>query len=189
MGEDEQALETFLKAKPLVEAQGDERLLNILHQNLGVAYCNTQRYAEAAQLVGRVRDLAIEMGDQIGALRALWLQGRIAAGLGRTVEATRLLEQARQEFASRDMWYDVALADLEIARLLLAEGTTAQVKKIAAELVKQFEEHGIHREALAAVRLFQEAADREKATAELARRVLTFLFRARWDEGLRFGEG
>jgi hypothetical protein len=29
----------------------------------------------------------------------------------------------------------------------------------------------------------------EKATAELARRVLDFLFRARWDEGLRFGAG
>jgi len=45
---------------------------------------------------------------------------------------------------------------------------------------------GVHREALAALRLFEEAADRETATAELARRILDFLFRARYDEGLRF---
>jgi len=36
------------------------------------------------------------------------------------------------------------------------------------------------------LRLFEEAADRETATAELARRILDFLFRARYDEGLRF---
>ncbi len=43
-----------------------------------------------------------------------------------------------------------------------------------------------HREALAALKLFQEAAEREAATADLARRVLRFLFRARHDQGLRF---
>jgi len=38
------------------------------------------------------------------------------------------------------------------------------------------------------LQLFQEAVERDESTAELARRVLTFLFRSRWDEGLRFGE-
>jgi hypothetical protein len=36
------------------------------------------------------------------------------------------------------------------------------------------------------VKLFQEAAEREAATADLARRVLRFLLRARYDQGLRF---
>lgn len=84
------------------------------------------------------------------------------------------------------MWYDVALADLEMAPLLLAEGAVAKVKEMAAELVGVFEKKGIHREALVALQLFHEAAEREQATAELARRVLEFLFRARWDEGLQF---
>jgi hypothetical protein len=39
---------------------------------------------------------------------------------------------------------------------------------------------------MAALRLFQEAAERETATTELARRVLGFLYRARYDQGLRF---
>ncbi len=80
----------------------------------------------------------------------------------------------------------MALADLEIAPLLLAENRTAEVKEMAQELVVAFESRNIHREALAALRLFQEAAEREEATAELARRVLRYLFRARYDEGLRF---
>jgi transcriptional regulator with XRE-family HTH domain len=188
MGEYAQGIATLLQARPLVEAQGDARLQNILHLNLAVQYCHAHRHAEAVELVAQVRRVAEEMGDAIGSLRGLWLEGRIAVGLGRNALAVRLLDQARQEFSQRDMWYDVALADLEMAPLLLAEGAVAQVKQMAGELVVKFEQQGIHREALAALRLFREAADREEATAELAHRVLEFLFRARWDEGLRFGD-
>jgi hypothetical protein len=79
----------------------------------------------------------------------------------------------------------VGEVERSLAPLLLAENRTAEVKEMARELVAVFKEKGIHREALAALRLFQEAAERE-ATAELARRVLRYLFRARYDEGLRF---
>jgi len=61
-----------------------------------------------------------------------------------------------------------------------------RVKKASEELTKVFESKGVHREALGALRLFKEAAEHEAATAELARRVLGYLFRARHDEGLRF---
>jgi hypothetical protein len=84
------------------------------------------------------------------------------------------------------MSFDVALALLEEAVLLLEERRAAEVKVLARELEKVFESKGVHREALAALRLFQEAAEREEATAELARRVLHYLFRARHDQGLRF---
>jgi phenylpyruvate tautomerase PptA (4-oxalocrotonate tautomerase family) len=84
------------------------------------------------------------------------------------------------------MSYDVALALLEEAVLLLEEGRAAEVKALAEELTEIFAENGVHREALAAVRLFQEAAATEEASAELARRVLRYLFRARHDPELRF---
>jgi len=86
------------------------------------------------------------------------------------------------------MWYDVALALLEIAVLLLEVGRAADVKALALDLAQVFQANGVHREALAALRLFQEAAGRKEATAELARRLLAYLFRARHDEGLRFGD-
>jgi hypothetical protein len=59
--------------------------------------------------------------------------------------------------------------------------------RLALELQQAFEANGVHREALAAVRLFHQAVALETATADLAQRVLRFLFRARHDEGLRFG--
>src|SRR6185295_2388623 len=148
--------------------------------------CHAGRFAEAAELARQVRAVAAEMGDEIGVLRVTWLEGRIAAGSGRPAAARRFLEQARREFAARRMWYDVALALLEEAVLLLEEGSLAEVKALAAELIPVFEANGVHREALAALRLFQEAAEGEAATAELARRLLRYLFRAQHDPALLF---
>jgi hypothetical protein len=86
------------------------------------------------------------------------------------------------------MAYDAALALLEEAVLLLDQGRTTEVKELALELQEVFAARGIHREALAALKLFQEAASRERATADLGRRLLRYLFKARYDDGLRFGE-
>ena len=137
-------------------------------------------------MLDEVRALTVSRGDEIESIRVVWLQGRIAAGLRQTGEARNFLAQARREFAARKMDYDVALSLLEEAALLLAERRTAEVKGLAGELAVVFDSRGVHREALAALRLFQQAAEMEQATAELARRILRFLFRAQYDQGLRF---
>jgi tetratricopeptide (TPR) repeat protein len=186
MGEYERAIETLVRAEPLVEQSGDPRHSYMLLFNLGVCYTHVGRYSEAAELVPQVHNLVADLGDEIFLSRVTWLRGRIQAGLGRREEARALLAQARREFADRNMSYDVALALLEEAILLLEEGRVAGVKVLAQELVKMFKAKGVHREALEALRLFREAVERETATPELARRVLRYLFRARHDQDLRF---
>ncbi len=186
MGRYEEAIETLLKAKPLVEQKGDARLLYMQRFNLAVVYTHTGRFAEAAALAEQVRAVAAERGDHHETSRVVWLRGRIAAGQGQIELALSLLDQARQEFAARGMEYDVALALLEIAALLLQEGRTAEVKTLAAGLAKIFEAGQIHPEARAALKLFREAIEQEAATADLARRVLGYLFLARHNEALRF---
>ncbi len=186
MGEHDSAIEALLQAESLPDLQADLRLRNILHLNLAVSYVQVSRYSEAARMTQQVRKLAAEMGDEIGILRTLWLESRICAGFGLREAALRLLAQARQEFARRSKSYDVALALLEEAVLMLEEGRTGEVKELAGELTQVFESKGVHLEALAALQLFREAAEREEATVELARRVLGYLCRARHDKGLRF---
>jgi tetratricopeptide (TPR) repeat protein len=186
MGEYGRAVETLLLAAPLVERQGDPRLLYMLLFNLAVNFCHTGSYGQATELVEQVRGLATELGDEIFLIRVVWLEGRIAAGLGRRPEARSLLAQARRDFAARRMGYDMALALLEEAVLLLDQGHPAEVKELVRGLAEVFAANGVHREALAALRVFQEAVERESATTELARRVLRFLYQARHDQGLRF---
>jgi tetratricopeptide (TPR) repeat protein len=186
MGNYEGAIKTLCLAEPLIEREGDVRMLYMLRFNLAVNYCHLGQYAEAAKLGQRVLELATENGDENEVVRVTWLNGRIAAGLGRSGEARSLLAQARREFARRKMTYDVALALLEEAALLLGEDRLHEVKVLARDLTKVFHSKGVHREALAALRLFQQATEREVVTAELARQILRYLFRARHDQGLRF---
>jgi tetratricopeptide (TPR) repeat protein len=186
MGEYEQAIDTLLAAEVLPDIQADPRLCNILNNNLALDFCHVGRFAEASELSRQVRLTAAEMGDAIGLLRVTWIDGRISAGLGRTAESRSLLAQARREFAARNMGYDVALALLDEAILLLDEGRSAEVKVLICGLLEVFEAEEVHREALAALRLFYEAAAGEAATADFARRVLRYLFLARNDQSLRF---
>jgi tetratricopeptide (TPR) repeat protein len=186
IGEYERAIDTLLEAEAIADVQADPRLHNILHNNLALNYCQLGCFDEAAELAQRVRKAATEMGDAILLLRVTWIDGRIAAGLNRTAEALSLLGQARHGFSARGMGYDVALALLEEAALLLDEGRTSAVKALTRNLPAVFAAEKVHREALAALRLFHEAAQREAATAELARSVLRYLFRARHDQGLPF---
>jgi hypothetical protein len=136
-------------------------------------------------LVEEVRRSPAGLG-KIDLARIPWLEGRLQSGLGHPREACRLLARARRKFEAEGMHYDVALALMEEAGLLLDEGRTAEVKVLTLPLAKVFESKGVHREALAAVKIFQEAVELETATAELARRILQYLFRARHDQGLRF---
>lgn len=186
MGEYQRAVAALLEAEPQVDRRNEPRLWYQQRFNLAVNYCHLERYSEAVSLVSQVREVARELRDQIFLNRVIWLDGRLAAGTGRTTEALRLLERAQEGFATLNMWYDVALAFLEISVLLLDQGRTAEVKALVPGITEVFRSREVHREALAALRLFQEATELETATAELARRVLRFLFRARYDQDLRF---
>jgi nucleoside-diphosphate-sugar epimerase len=75
---------------------------------------------------------------------------------------------------------------LELAALLLHQGKTTEVKELTSMLGEVFESKKVHTEALVALRLFKDAAEQEAADEELARRVLGFLFRAQFDQGLKF---
>jgi hypothetical protein len=90
-----------------------------------------------------------------------------------------------REFAASRNAYDAALVSLDLAILDLEEGRLVAVRKLAEEMVWVLASQRLHREALVALRLFFAAVQAGKASAELARRVLAFLERARNDQSLR----
>jgi len=177
------------RAAPLVDGAREPRQLFALRFNLAVNLCHLERYAEAAPLAAAARALAIELRNDLDLVRVLWLEARIGAGLGRRAEAIAALRQVRDDFAARGVSYDAALATLNLAVLLLEEGRSAEMRALAPEMGPIFESLDVYREALAALRLFWRAVERQQATAELGRRLLRFLERARYDPELRFEPG
>jgi hypothetical protein len=77
---------------------------------------------------------------------------------------------------------------LELAVLLLEQGATAEVRRLAEEMLGIFRALGVEREPFAALKLFWEAARKETATAEQAQRLVRYLYRAQHDPKLRFEE-
>jgi len=127
------------------------------------------------------------VGKKLNTLRVRWLEGLVAAGLGRTEEAVAALEEVRREFAARGIAFDTALVSLDLAVIYLGQGRTAEVKALAAEMVAIFRAQRVQQEALAAVLVFQKAADRERATIEQARRLAGYLRQAQHDPGAKLG--
>jgi transcriptional regulator with XRE-family HTH domain len=180
------AVTALHRVAPLVAAEGESRLLFALRFNLAVNFCFLGRYGDAEALLPEVRALTLSLGNDLDNVRLRWLEGRIAAGLGKREEAIRALSGVREEFASRGIAYDTALASLELAVLYLEDERTAEVKILARQMAPIFQAQGIHREALAALKLFREAAEREAVTLDLARRLVTYLQRAQYNPELRF---
>jgi transcriptional regulator with XRE-family HTH domain len=97
--------------------------------------------------------------------------------LGLKVPRQRTLERLAAAVGLPYSW--VETLDLE-------EGRTSEVKSLAEEMFWIFDSQGVADEALAAIRLFCEAAKKEEPTAELARRMVAYLQKAQHQPELRF---
>jgi tetratricopeptide (TPR) repeat protein len=187
MEEPELSIELLRQAEPLVNAERDPRLFLCLRHNLLWNLTTIQDYKSAQAMLQEVVDLCREQGNHpLSLMRVRWAQGRIAAGLGRTEEAIAIFQDLRREFAQRGIAYDTALVSIELTALYSREGYTAEVKQLSLEMAKIFRAQDVPREAIAALLFFQKAAEREHATAKLAREVSAFLEKLRTNPGLQF---
>lgn len=108
------------------------------------------------------------------------------ASLGNAVRAESLFLKAREGFLAEGISYDTALISLELATLYAEQGRTADLKRLAEEIVPVFASRKIHREALAALAFLKQAIEAEAASLEVIARVAAFLKRAENDPELRF---
>ena len=182
----EGTLAVLRQVEPLPPERQQPRLLWMLRVHSALNLCHLERYAEAEVLLPEIRALTARLDNRLDTLRLRWLEGRVSAGLGLAAEAVEAFSQVRAGFAEQGIAYDAALATLELAVVLLQQGRTRDVKALARQMAPIFKAQGVHREALAALKLFCEAAEKEAATVELARRVVQYLYRAQHQPELRF---
>ena len=188
LGEAEGSAAALEEAAPLIDSGREPRNALILRYNLLVDLFHLGRFDEAAERLGEVRAMAERLGEELDLNRVVWLEGGLAAGLGRIADAEAAFEQVRRMFSTAKLPYDYALSSLDLALLLLKEGKTGRVKALAEEMLSIFRAQGIHREALGALRIFCEAAQKETATVEMTRSIRRFLLRAQLDPGLKYGK-
>jgi tetratricopeptide (TPR) repeat protein len=178
-GDPESAIQALKKANGLIDPDREPRLLLCLRHNLTDNLSKAGQFREAAALLPDLKEIAATHGSAKDRLRLEWVEGRVATGLGDHERARQLLTKIRQTFLDEGNAFDAALASLDLSISYLAEGKTAEVRELADEMVTVFRDLEVAREPLAALLLFQEAARRATATADLAREVAASLTRAR----------
>jgi tetratricopeptide (TPR) repeat protein len=188
LGDPEGSAAALSEAAPLIDSVQEPRLAFGVRFNLVVDLCHLGRFEEAESRLPEIQALAEQLGEELDLTRVVWLTAKVAAGLGRTEEAREAFEKVQGVFIRRELTFDYALVSLELSGLLLEQGRSAEVKMLAEEMLEIFRTQKVEREALAALRLFCDAARQETATVGLARRLVTFLHRAQHDPELSFGE-
>lgn len=144
------------------------------------------RQTEALSILVFDEDVYDDHGNATLLLHRRWLEAKIAFAMGDSELAEPLFRRVRTAFLRRKMALDVAAVSIDLALLLLKAGRLGEVKQVAREAITLFEAQGIHREALAALLLFEEAAREEKLTAAFLTRLASYLPQAAADPEYRF---
>ncbi len=184
-GQLEEAVAILELAKETVSPDEGPRILFPIWHDLADTLSKLGRFTEAAALLPEARRHCHGTGGDLNRIRLSWTEARVAAGLG-SADGMALLSRVRGEFASRGLAYDTALVSLELAVAYAGEGRSDQVKTLARHMAPIFQAQEVHREALATLTLFRQAAEEERVTPAFAREVLLYLRRAKYEPDLRF---
>jgi tetratricopeptide (TPR) repeat protein len=155
----------------LIDADAEPKVAVAAWHNLIRAVHDLGRHREALSLLARARPLYVRCGDRTILIHFQWLEGNISLALGRLEQAEGCLREVRRAFADLGMAKETALVSLDLADTLSRQGRFAEVRSLAVEMIAIFRSRQVHAEALAAMLLFQRAAESEQVTAALLRKV------------------
>src|SRR6266545_2135562 len=154
----DKVLTTLKEALPLAD---DNWLGLFIRHNLIMAFADCGKAREAADLYEQSRNLYLQFPDPLTTSRRLWAEGLIARELGDLGTAHRLLSESAERLAEQGYGFDAALAGLELVAVYAKQGNADEVLRVASHLLRLFQIQNVQPEALAALRMVQEAAERK----------------------------
>lgn len=151
------ALEDLARARALVDPQRNPFLYLCSVIGEVPILIDREQFEEAGRTLTSAEDAFEAANERWWELRFRYLQGRVEFGLGNLQRAERLLGDARSGFLEAGLPQDTANASLDLALVHLAQGRTADVRRLTSEIAPVFRSLGVPRDAMAALALFQRA--------------------------------
>lgn len=185
-GEYREALETLSQAAARIDPEREPRSWFAVQFNRAANLHGLGQHIEAQGLLPTIWDLVESFEGDLHLLRLRWLAAKITAGTGYAEAATRSLLEVQKEFEDLEIPFDTALVSLDLAEIYVQQGRWRETRFIAEEMIRLFQNLGVHREAMAALLLFREAVEREEATVGLIRRLAQYLREAEHDPSHHF---
>jgi tetratricopeptide (TPR) repeat protein len=174
----EKAVPLLFKALEMIDRKEEPRLLFTIFNNLSFDLVALGEYEQAGQLLPEAHRAALEFGTPDDCFRALWVEALLDLGREHLAEAEPKLRSVREHFIQSGIGYNAALVSLDLAKIYLMQGRTAETKGLAAEMHPIFVSRDVQREAITALLVFQQAAERENASLRLVDEVIRSVRRA-----------
>lgn len=143
----------------------------------------------AAALLPQLNEFGRSFPSEHLSIQFSWLKGLIVGSTGDPDSGETLMGRARAYYLDREILYDAALVGLDMAMVRFEAGHYEEAARHAAEIVDAFAVSGIHREALAAMRYFQEAIRAKDEVRARYRELQVFLPLARRDPSYTYRPG
>lgn len=125
-------------------------------------------------------------GGELLNLRLCWLEGKLQQALNLPEEAQASYHTARRGFIAHGVGFDAALVSLDLAGLYAKLGRAEEMGPLAEEMLPIFQSRDLHREAIAALIVFQQSIRMSTVNAGLLQEISRYLQKARYDYKLRF---
>jgi len=166
----------------LIDRTEEPRLAVCAQQYLILGLQKAGRPQEALQLLETSRDLWTGGAEALDRIRLHWLEAQILISLDRLAEAEAILLEVRQGFIDANLPYDAALAALELATVYARRGRSAEIRRLADEMMPIFGLLDVKPALLAALIVFETAARQDRLSFKVLREISARIERARTEE-------
>lgn len=173
------------RALALIDRSREPRLDLCAQHALAQFLSDSGQPEEGLAVLERARPLYQQFRDDLTHLRLHWVEGKIAYHLGEHDEAESIFSQIWEEFRVRNLNQEVILVTIDLAQVLTAKGETERAAQLAAECYSIMKNWGLHKDALAAWVVFQEALSKENVWSVFFGRFGEY-FRRHWYMPARF---
>lgn len=167
----ERGIAHLRRALALLDFSREPRLELSAQHALAQFLSDSGQPEEALAVLERARPLYEQFREELVQLRLHWLEGKIAARLGELAEAESIFAQLWDELHARGLHQEVVLVTIDLAQVLTRKGETARAAELAGQCFTIMQRWGLHRDALAAWLVFQDALAQGSALETLFERI------------------
>jgi len=144
-------------ALPLIDAQEQPRTYLCGQHDLAWFLAEAGQSSEALEILEGTRRLFRQFPDEYAQIRLHWLEGKIARSMGRLDEAASIFRQLLDELNARTLKHEIVLATLDLAEAMAEGRKYDEAAHLVRGLYPLMATWGLHRWALAAWLLLENA--------------------------------
>ncbi|HKH50174.1 MAG TPA: tetratricopeptide repeat protein [Thermoanaerobaculia bacterium] len=160
----ERALTHIRLGLALIDASKEPRLDLCAQHDLALYLNESGQPEEALAVLDRARPLYRQFPDEWAQLRLHWLEGKIARNLGDLAGAESIFQQLWEELRSRNLNHELVLVSIDLAEVLFRQGEPGRVAELLKQCYPIMVSWGLHRYALAAWLVFEDAVANQRAS-------------------------